>query len=139
MLSADDFAGAWTLERDITDRHLGQDGRFRGTADLRADGASILRYAETGQMQLGRGPAMTATRSYNWQFTDAGVFVTFADGAAFHSFIPTGIGAGTDHPCGDDFYQVKYDFTKWPEWSATWSVSGPRKDYTSTSRYTRAL
>jgi hypothetical protein len=44
---------------------------------------------------------------------------------------------GTEHPCGDDHYTVQYDFRSWPQWTAVWQVSGPRKDYTSRSAYTR--
>jgi hypothetical protein len=137
MLDAGDFVGRWRLDRAIMDRNLGQTGAFRGTADLRALTEDVLHYAEAGQVQLGDGPIMTATRDYEWRFVDGHVDVTFSDGAAFHRFVPSGAAAGTDHPCGSDFYQVAYDFIKWPDWTATWTVSGPRKDYTSVSRYTR--
>ena len=139
MLGAVDFAGSWSLHREIVDRHLGQTGLFKGSAVLRVTGTDTLHYAETGKVRFGGGPVMVATREYSWQFKADQVDVRFADGAAFHSFTPTGASAGTDHPCGDDFYQVRYDFTHWPTWTAEWVVNGPRKDYTSVSRYIRDL
>lgn len=137
MLKPDDFLGEWTIERSIDDRHSAQVGAFQGRAMFASSGRSELIYQETGQMRLGQGPRMTATRSYRWGFEGNTVFVSFEDARPFHSFIPEGIGAGTDHPCGDDYYRVAYDFERWPVWSAVWTVVGPRKDYTSTTHYRR--
>lgn len=137
MIGRDDFAGSWILSRQIVDRHGGQDGRMDGRMVLAPQGDDMLQYAEMGEMRLDNGPVLQASRSYLWRFAIDRVVVTFADGAAFHSFVPKGQAAGTDHPCGDDFYRVAYDFTPWPHWTATWDVSGPRKDYTSVSRYQR--
>lgn len=136
MLGRDDFVGAWRLQRLIDDRMSAQTGDFQGTADLRVSEAGLA-YSETGKMRLGAGPIMTAQRQYNWTFRSDSVVVTFEDGAAFHSFVPAGLAPGTDHPCGDDFYRVVYDFTDWPIWQTTWDVMGPRKDYTSVSTYQR--
>ena len=135
MLGPEDFLGRWSLQRTIEDRFLGQKGSFGGTATFQAQDTDWLGYHEEGLIKLGDGPLMSAERRYQWHFDEAGVDVRFADGAAFHRFKPKGIGAGTDHPCGDDFYTVQYDFSAWPAWSAVWTVSGPRKDYTSTSHY----
>ncbi len=135
MLNEQDFLGDWSLARQIDDRAGGQSGQMIGRASfVRADDHVL--YREAGQMRLGNGPAMSAERSYIWRFEN-GVTVQFADGRPFHQFIPSGQVDGTNHPCGDDFYRVKYDFTGWPDWSATWRVTGPRKDYTSITHYTR--
>lgn len=136
-LRSQDFAGSWSLERQIDDRHSGHEGRFEGRAVLTPDGDGLI-YDEAGTLRLGSGPSMTAERRYLWRFGVGGVEVRFADGAAFHRFVPMGAGAGTDHPCGADYYRVRYDFNRWPDWEAVWTVSGPRKDYTSYSRYARA-
>ena len=132
-----DFAGVWQVLRQITDRRAGQGGQFSGQAALTPDGPSGLRYAETGQMQIGTGPALRATRRYLWLFDGALVTVQFDDGRPFHHFTAMGLAAGTDHLCGDDMYRVRYDFTLWPDWTACWEVSGPRKDYRLESRYWR--
>ncbi len=135
MLRADDFKGLWRLTRVIEDRLAGTQGEMHGTANFTDEGQGVLLYHETGKLRLGGGPVMEAARRYHWQFGQARVDVTFEDGRAFHSFCPEGHAAGTDHPCGEDYYTVRYDFTRWPNWRATWSVKGPRKDYTSVSEY----
>lgn len=134
MLGPGDFAGRWRLTRAIDDRLSGQQGHLTGEARFAGQGAELV-YDEVGQFQMGASPAMTAERRYLWHFTDTRVEVSFADGAQFHSFVADGLGDGTDHPCGADFYQVRYDFRSWPNWQAVWTVRGPRKDYTARSDY----
>jgi hypothetical protein len=137
MLTQADFAGSWLLRRQIDDRLSKQTGEFSGTAVLSKNAGGGLNYHETGTMVLGNGPAMTAERRYSWTFAADHIDVAFDDGRAFHRFVPSGHVAGTDHPCGADFYTVRYDFTDWPRWSAVWTVTGPRKDYVSVSQYER--
>jgi hypothetical protein len=133
----EDFAGTWQLHRAISDRR-GPDAVFEGRATLHPAGTDGLDYQEVGQMRVGDGAPLLAERRYGWRFDTAGVAVSFADGRAFHRFVPEGHAQGSDHPCGADLYRVRYDFTRWPDWSATWEVTGPRKDYTSVSHYRRA-
>jgi len=137
MLRSEDFVGLWQLSRVIADRLSDQAGTLMGTARFDSVGAGALAYEEAGKLRFGTAPEMEATRRYHWQFGQDAVDIHFDNGAAFHSFVPSGHAQGTDHPCGDDFYQVRYDFTNWPEWQATWHVAGPRKDYVSVSRYWR--
>lgn len=132
-----DFAGQWQLDRVVTDRLGGQEGRFVGAAVLSPLGADRLEYAETGQLRIGSAPAMAATRSYQWAFQGGLVLVAFDDGRPFHSFAPGIDAAGTAHLCGADMYRVSYGFSAWPVWTADWQVLGPRKDYTLQSRYWR--
>ena len=136
-LIADDFVGEWQLDRLIADRTGAQSGTFKGQADFRATGDDTLAYDETGLLTLDHGPVLTATRRYVCVFEGPRVLVAFEDGRAFHAFTPQGHAAGTDHPCADDFYTVRYDFTAWPRWTASWTVKGPRKDYVATSVYER--
>ncbi len=138
MLRRADFEGCWLLHRTIHDRLQGSEGGLKGQAILSSEGSSTLNYEETGTLRLGIGPAMIASRRYRWAFVGDVVSVTFEDGMPFHKFVPQGQVAGTDHPCGGDHYTVSYDFMTWPKWQAIWTVSGPRKNYVSTSIYTRA-
>jgi len=135
MVTAKDFLGQWTLQRTIRDHLQGQHGTLEGQAVFAATDAAHLTYDETGTLTLENGARLEATRQYLWAFTPNAVVVSFDDGRPFHQFVPAGHAAGTDHPCGDDFYTVRYDFTLWPEWTAVWTVKGPRKDYVSTSTY----
>ena len=129
-----DFLGRWTIARTIEDRLTGLPGRFDGTATFVAEGGAVL-YAETGQLTLGAGAAVMAERRYRWSEVDGRIAVHFADGRFFHSFDPAGPAAA--HWCDPDSYRVAYDFARWPDWSATWDVTGPRKDYRMVSAFRR--
>lgn len=135
ILGPDKFVGRWALSRRIEDRLTKQEGLFSGEARFDAESATRLRYSEDGELRLGRGQAFRAQRVYFWTFEASEVVVTFDDGRDFHHFVPEGAVDGSDHPCGDDYYTVAYDFNRWPMWRATWTVLGPRKDYTSVSTY----
>lgn len=137
ILKARDFLGRWELRRTIADHRDGQNGTLAGQAVFAGDDGLQLMYEESGTLTLESGATLEATRQYRWKFTPDAVIVTFADGRPFHRFVPSGHAAGTDHPCGADFYTVRYDFTRWPDWIAVWTVTGPRKDYVSTSTYQR--
>ena len=128
------FAGRWSLSRQIDDRHSGGTGTLTGVADFTPEGDRLL-YSETGQLRIGDAPPMEATRRYIWRAAEDRIEVLFDDGRPFHFFTASGQGEGTDHLCGADLYRVSYDFTNWPEWSAQWTVQGPRKDYVMMSRY----
>ena len=137
MLGAADFEGVWTLERKIKDRKGAMNGTLAGQAVLAGDGADRLIYREIGLLTLDSGAKLQAERRYRWEFATGRVQISFDDGRPFHDFMPQGQAAGSDHPCGADHYSVLYDFTRWPQWQAVWTVTGPRKDYTSTSLYRR--
>ncbi len=132
-----DFVGQWQVHRQIADRISGQDSVFQGICTFYAMERDRLDYVEAGKIRIGGGPQMTANRRYQWHFEADRVDVRFGGGAAFHQFVPAGRVQGSDHPCGDDHYRVHYDFVGWPVWQAVWTVTGPRKDYTSTSIFTR--
>ena len=132
ILTLSDFTGRWTLARTIDDRLTGQAGRFTGTASFTPDGAG-LSYEEEGILSLGTAPPMHATRRYLWRQDGPRIAVCFPDGRAFHDFAPGTAEAA--HWCDPDSYRVAYDFARWPDWTATWEVTGPRKDYRMVSRY----
>lgn len=135
--TAEDFAGEWVLHRTIKDNLHGQNGTLAGQTVFTRTDASHLIYDEEGTLTLQSGVSLAASRRYLWAFEDEAVAVSFDEGRPFHQFVPSGHAAGTDHPCGEDFYTVRYDFTDWPRWVAVWTVTGPRKDYVSTSVYLR--
>lgn len=123
-----DFAGRWSLEREITPA-VGPSASFRGQAVWSPDG-NALRYVEEGQMQIEGHAAMQATRSYLWL---PDLTVQFDDGRFFHQ-VPA-MGGETGHWCDPDQYAVQYDFSRWPRFEVSWQVHGPRKDYRMLSRY----
>ena len=129
-----DFAGAWRLARRIDDRRAGAEGRLEGRAVF-APGEGGLICDEVGVLTLPGLAPMEARRRYVWREGGPGrIAVFFDDGRPFHDFA-LGPGAGAEHVCTPDLYRVRYDFTRWPHWRATWAVTGPRKDYISVSDY----
>lgn len=129
-----DFAGSWQLERTISDRAGGPDGRFEGTARL-SHGRNGLIYEEAGELSLAGQQPVNATRRYLWcEAVPGRIAVSFEDGRPFHEFLLAGA-AEANHFCPPDHYRVRYDFLAWPVWSARWQVTGPRKDYLLVSQF----
>lgn len=133
LIELADFIGLWRLERRIHD-HLGPTGHLTGTATFTPE-TKGLRLTEQGQLTLGES-SFAAERHYLWHADHSAIEVSFDDGRFFHRFAPQGVPTAT-HWCDPDQYDVTYDFSRWPEWSSTWRVKGPRKDYEMHSNYMR--
>ncbi len=129
------FTGEWTVSRRIHDRRGGQEGTFRGRARFQTEGAG-LRYHEDGTLTLGQGMPLRATRDYLWRLEEHRIVVDYGDGRPFHAFDPADPVA--EHLCGQDLYQVEYDFGRWPMWRTVWVVAGPAKDYRMITDYAPA-
>ncbi|MCL5777357.1 DUF6314 family protein [Limibaculum sp. FT325] len=97
-------------------------------------GPGDLACRESGVLRFG-GRDFAAGRVTFWRFGPRGaIHVAHDDGRPFHSFHPAE--AQALHLCGEDRYEVDYSFM--PDvWTSLWRVSGPRKDYTMTTRYCR--
>lgn len=129
--SLGDFEGQWEIDRTIT--HVdGTMARFRGRAIWTPQDEGLA-YEETGQLQIGNGRPVMATRRYFWT---SDLAVLFEDGRFFHQ-VPAS-GGETTHWCDPDQYVVFYDFSEFPKFTVTWNVKGPRKDYEMTSMYSPA-
>jgi hypothetical protein len=129
--------GRWRLARAIVDRRRGTAGRLSGEAVFAADGAGLV-CVEAGILRLAGAAPLRAERRSLWRAEAGLVAVRFADGRPFHAFDPRAARPGARHDCPPDLYRVAYDFSAWPDWSATWEVTGPRKEYRLRSRYARA-
>ncbi|SDD60833.1 hypothetical protein SAMN05421538_10239 [Paracoccus isoporae] len=127
------FLGHWHLTREISGG-----GRFDGVAVIAPDGAGGAVYDEEGVLSLPGQPPFQATRRYLWRQEGDGIAVCFADGRFFHRFDPAMPAPQARHLCPPDLYDVTYDFTDWPRWSALWRVEGPRKSYVMRSDYVAA-
>ncbi len=130
-----DFEGRWDLDRRIEDRLSRRKGHFRGEAHFNRSGSDLF-YFETGELRLDDGLALSARREYLWCDDGSAVRVTFADGRPFHGFPLSVPVAEVSHWCDPDLYEVRYEFVNWPNWTATWSVQGPRKHYVSVTCFT---
>jgi len=135
VTSLADFRGLWTLTRRIEDAHAGEVLALTGTTRFSDDVEGLI-CEETGTLTRSGHPPMTATRRYLWRQSGPRIEVLFEDGRPFHGFVP-GPRAHAKHDCAPDTYAVEYDFSRWPDWHAIWTVSGPRKDYVMRSDYRR--
>lgn len=132
-----DFRGRWTLVREIEDRRAGQNLRAEGAAVLYpADGQYI--YDEEVTLYVPGQVPMLGTRRYLWRQEAARIAVHFEDGRFFHGLTLGRPGTQDHHDCAPDSYDVKYNFSGWPDWRVIWTVQGPRKSYVLTTEYCRA-
>ena len=131
-----DFEGVWRFRRKIIDRKLGQISQGQGTLRLSRDGDD-LRYDEEVTLDMPGQPPITGTRAYLWRACPSGIEVRFDDGRAFHTIGLSARAPSDVHYCDPDIYRVSYDMGHWPVWSATWDVSGPRKDYRMETLFAR--
>ena len=134
-LGLQDFAGCWTLRREIAGADRAPMGCFEGRAQFVLEGATLI-YRETGRLTLD-AQSMEARQTHTWRQDGARIFVTFADGRPFHHFDTSVSTPRARHLCAADTYVVSYDFGQWPEWEAEWAVTGPSKDYRLRSSYRR--
>lgn len=134
MIGLMDFEGRWRLDRRIIDA-LGPDASLHGTAVFARQADGLVLH-EAGRLELAGQGGFAAERRYLWRQDGACIAVFFADGRAFHRFVPAPHPVEADHWCDPDTYKVRYDFTGWPVWQAEWRVTGPRKDYVMQSVYT---
>jgi hypothetical protein len=129
------FEGDWTVERIIEDVRSGRTGRLDGSVRFAPDAAGLV-CEERGLLALGDAAPVAAYRRYLWR--DAGanaIEVRFEDGRFFHRFYADEDRPAAIHDCPPDQYRVRYDFARWPCWTAEWRVRGPRKDYAMVTTY----
>lgn len=132
LSSLSSLEGRWQLDRDITHGD-GAVNRLTGAAHFHRAGARLIQ-DETGDLVLGN-QTVKATRRYIWAESKGRLDVFFDDMRPFHSVLLGVTTHKTVHLCAPDRYEVSYDFSSWPAWTARWKVEGPRKDYVMTSRY----
>lgn len=131
-----DLAGRWRLERLITHSD-GRADRFSGEAVFGWSGPRLIE-DQSGALETAEGAKVTATRRYVWTAEPGRIEVLFGDMRPFHT-IPLRVARPeTTHLCPPDRYAVTYDFTQFPDWTATWKVEGPRKEYRMTCHYSPA-
>ena len=129
MIALTDLIGRWRLVRTIT-HDDGLVGRAEGEAAWRETGEGAVQ-EESGLLHLPGVVPLKFERSYHWR----GLEVSFPDGRPFHA-VPAD-GGVAEHWCDPDRYAVRYDFSRFPDWRASWRVDGPRKGYLMVTDYTR--
>ncbi len=129
-----DFAGEWSIERELADLRDGASGRFRGTLTV-TPGEGGYRWCERGTLVWGahRGPAerhlLLRRREGEW-------WMCFADGRPFH---PWRAGGELVHPCAADTYRgvLGFDPGEPDRFELTWEITGPAKRARIVSRMRR--
>jgi hypothetical protein len=123
------LTGRWSVARDINDGA----GAFHGEATFSPEADGTLRWHEAGEMTLG-GATLPARRTL---FLGADGRVAFDDGRPFHDLALVGGACDAFHPCGPDEYRGRYEAEGEDAFVVTWRVTGPGRDDTIRSRYTR--
>ena len=124
--------GRWRLERQILHAD-GMVNRLDGEVRFHRSGVRLIQ-DEEGTLVLGN-QTIKATRRYIWTASNGRLDVFFDDMRPFHTVLLGVAQHQTVHLCDPDRYEVSYDFSQWPHWSARWQVEGPRKDYVMTSSF----
>jgi hypothetical protein len=133
------LAGAWSFDRVIE----GQ-GSMQGLATFTPLDAGCLDYREQGRLKLQNGTELEAEREYVFRKRDRGFEVFFKETPPrlFHTISLSAsddgaLNGSADHLCSPDHYQSTYTFLADGGFVVRHVVSGPRKDYTMITTYTR--
>jgi hypothetical protein len=130
--------GSWRIRRTID-----PEGVLNGTARFSALDGGWLLYAEEGELAI-HGGQFTAKRSYLFEPKPDGFAVWFdaEPRRLFHEIVLDGSEGGhrtgsAEHLCRADLYRSLYSFEADGRFTIRHRVTGPNKDYTVTTTYTR--
>ncbi len=132
------LAGSWAFDRIIE----GQ-GTMQGIATFTLLDQERLAYREQGNLRLLGGTELRAEREYIFSKSDTGFEVFFKEipPRLFHkvslSTRAGGLRGDAAHLCNLDNYRSTYTFLPDGKFVIRHVVSGPRKDYTMTTTYSR--
>jgi hypothetical protein len=134
------LAGTWLFDRVIEGY-----GTMQGLATFSPLDQGRLAYREEGNLRLVDGTEFQAEREYIFGVRVDGFDVFFKENPPrlFHEISLSSRGgavrAGSaDHLCGPDTYKSTYTFLPDGRFIIQHIVSGPRKDYTMTTTYSRS-
>lgn len=140
--------GDWTFDRVVTDHLASETITVRGRTSFELVDPGRVRWTEHGTLRRAGGEAEVSRELFVVR-RDDGWTVTFSDGRDFHPWVPN---RRVEHLCGADTYRGLAEFgagvgtsanrahedPPGEQWTLTWWVSGPRKDYEMVTRLTRA-
>ena len=128
-----DLLGRWELDREIDDRAAAERHRVDGVLTLELVAPGRVRWSETGRWRHPTGDVDVRRDLWLVHEPADGWWVRFDDERDFHPWSP---GEPVVHPCAPDTYRGVVTGTA-DSWTVVWEVTGPRKDYTMTTRLTR--
>lgn len=157
--------GTWTLQRKIDSRHSSLPGGwFKGTARFHPRSptdnvySAEYLYTEEGKLTMHNGMSFPATRRYVYRYSerDDAISTWFAEedgltaGNLFNKwefYAPSDVEHGWlakgHHWCSPDTYKSNCEFrfrgASLESFGITYDVSGPKKDYTHETWYSRQL
>ena len=133
------LTGSWSFDR-VIEGH----GTMQGTVTFSPLDRERLAYYEQGNLKLLNGVELQAEREYIFGKSDGGFEVFFKEDPPrlFHEISLTarsggGLSGDAGHLCNLDDYQSTYTFLPDGKFVIRHVVSGPRKDYTMTTTYSR--
>ncbi|MCA6123545.1 hypothetical protein J6500_16820 [Bradyrhizobium sp. WSM 1704] len=137
-LVATRLAGSWSFDRVIE----GQ-ATMQGRATFTPLDDASLAYCEQGTLRLPNGTELQAQREYIFRTCAGGfdVFFKEAPPRLFHRIALHGaveLTGDASHLCNLDTYRSTYSFRPDGQFTIRHVVSGPRKDYTMTTVYSRS-
>ncbi|MBR0818935.1 DUF6314 family protein [Bradyrhizobium liaoningense] len=131
--------GSWSLNRVIESQ-----ATMQGVAIFTPLDGGRLAYREQGYLKLANGTTVQAEREYVFSNSDGGFMVFFREDPPrlFHEISLSATSGGeligrAGHLCKHDDYQSTYMFMPDGTFVVRHVVSGPRKDYTMNTIYTR--
>jgi hypothetical protein len=134
------LCGRWTFDR-LIEGH----GAMTGQAVFTPITGQRLHYREHGTLRLINGTELAAEREYLYAPCENGFAVLFSENPPrlFHEIVlapgPDGEWRGeSDHLCGQDLYHSSYRFLPGGSFIIRHVATGPRKNYTIVTSFTRA-
>ncbi|GAA4685798.1 DUF6314 family protein [Frondihabitans cladoniiphilus] len=135
QLTPPDLLGEWRFERTVDDRREARRMPVHGVATFTLVSPSRIEWRESGVLESPSGP-LPVEQTRHVVRGDGGEWrVLFADGRDFH---PWAVDAELVHDCAPDVYRGHVHPTLSGSWILEWTSTGPAKDYTSTTTYSRA-
>ncbi|MBR0749051.1 hypothetical protein JQ582_34490 [Bradyrhizobium japonicum] len=133
------LTGSWSFNRVIEAQ-----ATMQGIAVFTPLDGGRLAYREQGHLKLANGTIVQAEREYVFSNSGGGFKVFFREDPPrlFHEISLSASSGGelsgrARHLCGHDDYQSAYMFRPDGTFVVRHVVSGPRKDYTMNTTYTR--
>lgn len=133
------LTGAWSFNRVIESQ-----ATMQGAATFTPLKDGSLAYREQGHLRLSNGTELQAERSYIFGKGEQGFRVFFEENPPrlFHAIslsasVGGALSGSARHLCNLDDYRSSYTFLADGRFVVRHVVSGPRKDYTMTTAYTR--
>ncbi len=132
----------WSFKRRIIHHHNDQVATIDGSVSWQkmpgSDADRTLLYREQGVIRLANYIG-NASQTYRYDFSSEGIAdIYFNDGRFFYTLDLTTSHCDVQHLCGADTYDGTFDAISDHEHHQIWRVTGPRKDYTSHTIFTRS-